>query len=165
MQHNPRTVCKPPWAPPHRHHLLPHIHYPTHTQTVDETSVFGHEDILQLGGKKGKAAGCVVVANLVGAWEKKHVGIAYTSGPAPMCQSQTKYRIRAAVAEQALPVFGTSDRCAFTGDATKTHGRLASHGTVCVCVSTVWCCWTVFVRCCSGEQRRRINLANLNRSE
>lgn len=30
--------------------------------------------------KKGKPAGRVVVANLVGAWEKKHVGIAYTNG-------------------------------------------------------------------------------------
>lgn len=61
---------------------------------------------------KRKPAGCVIVANLVGAREKK-CGYRLHKWPAWTCRSQTKYRIWATVAAQAFPVFVTMGTCAF----------------------------------------------------
>lgn len=75
MQHNGRVT--PPSSPSS---LMSSLLYPKHMLTP--ATFFSAMTIFffLLLEKKRKPAGRVVVANLVGAWEKKHVGIAYTNG-------------------------------------------------------------------------------------
>lgn len=92
-------------SPPRPPHFLSRTQS-THRHEILFFFFFSHDNIffLLLEKKKRKPAGRVVVANLVGAWEKKR-GYRLHKWAACMYKNQTKYRIWAVVAEQALPVF------------------------------------------------------------
>lgn len=101
-----------PYIPPLSSPTSP-LPYPKHTQTRDTFLFFLSQPwqyfffLLKGGGGWGLQA--VLLWPTLWVHEKRNVGIVYTW----MCESQTKYRIWASVAEQTFPVFVMMWTCAF----------------------------------------------------
>lgn len=163
MQHNATAIARPLQPPPPPPSLLSSIQsarrHERHETSLSATTIF-----FSSVGKKRKPAGRVVVANLVGAWEKKHVGIAYTNGLHECARARQNIEYELLLLQRRpFPVFVMLEHVRSADGWGKQLSGENARMTLVYCVWTFLCCWGKRKSLCSTKLKTKpfININKL----